>query len=312
MKNLIFFSGLLVYLTLSCTKEVDIEIPGFEEQLVIDGRIETGMPPIVLLSLSKEVFAPTDLNAFMNNFLTDAEVTVGNGTVTVTLVPFCTGSLPPELLDFAANGLGISPDSIALYNICGYTSLDPAIWGEVGKTYTLNVNRDGKNYAASTLIPPPTALDKLFWKPDGSSVLHGFSWATLSDPAGQFDAYLWEARRLKGPDSDPIFKKAYSPVTDDEFFDGKTFDFWYENMHASDEELADSVRWRYAYGDTVVIKVSKMDRYVYEFYEKKYIQLQTGGNPFATPTNVPNNISGGALGVWAGFSPWYDTLICIP
>ena len=63
-------------------------------------------------------------------------------------------------------------------------------------------------------------------------------------------------------------------------------------------------------GDTVVIKLSKMDRNVYEFLEKKYTQLATAGNPFATPTNIPNNISGGALGVWAGFSPSFDTLAC--
>ena len=29
-------------------------------------------------------------------------------------------------------------------------------------------------------------------------------------------------------------------------------------------------------------------------------------------TNIPTNIQGGALGVWAGFSPWSDTLICQP
>ena len=42
------------------------------------------------------------------------------------------------------------------------------------------------------------------------------------------------------------------------------------------------------------------------------MQLQTAGNPFATPTNIINNISGDALGIWAGFSPSFDTLICLP
>jgi len=55
-----------------------------------------------------------------------------------------------------------------------------------------------------------------------------------------------------------------------------------------------------------------MDRAVCEFFEKKYIQLSTGGNPFATPANIPTNIVGGALGVWAGLSPTFDTLICQP
>jgi hypothetical protein len=55
-----------------------------------------------------------------------------------------------------------------------------------------------------------------------------------------------------------------------------------------------------------------MDRAVFEFLEKKYVQISSAGNPFATPANIPTNITGGALGVWAGFSPWYDTLICQP
>jgi hypothetical protein len=46
--------------------------------------------------------------------------------------------------------------------------------------------------------------------------------------------------------------------------------------------------------------------------EKKYTQLFSAGNPFATPTNIPSNIKGGAMGVWAGYSPRFDTLICVP
>jgi hypothetical protein len=38
--------------------------------------------------------------------------------------------------------------------------------------------------------------------------------------------------------------------------------------------------------------------------------LQTTGNPFASPTMIPTNIVGGAQGVWAGYSPHFDTLIC--
>ena len=39
----------------SCTKEVQIDIPGYKDQLVIDGSIETGQPAIVLLSKTNNV-----------------------------------------------------------------------------------------------------------------------------------------------------------------------------------------------------------------------------------------------------------------
>ena len=64
--TILIIAGLLFA---SCTKEVEIEIPGYQEQIVIDGRIETGQPPFVLLSTSKEVYAPTDVNAFLNGFI---------------------------------------------------------------------------------------------------------------------------------------------------------------------------------------------------------------------------------------------------
>jgi hypothetical protein len=61
----------------------------------------------------------------------------------------------------------------------------------------------------------------------------------------------------------------------------------------------------------VVIKLSKLSPNVYDYLEKKYLQLQTNGNPFASPTFIPTNITGGAIGVWAGFSPSFDTLYCV-
>lgn len=306
-----------LYLTLAlilvqCTKEVQIDIPGFEEQLVIDGRIETDMPPIVLLSKSKEVYAPTDLNAFLNGFITGADVKVSNGTTEVTLDEICSDNLPPGFEAYAAALLGIPVDSLANYHICAYTTANSAMFGEVGKTYTLTVNYEGKTYTGETSIVNPTLLDKVYWKPDGDLVQHGWSWATLSDPANQYDAYMWEVKRLDGANSDPNFMKTYAPYFDDDFFDGLTFDFYYENPFTDDSSYPDSVRWYYELGDTVVIKLSKMDRDVFSFFEKKMMQLQTAGNPFATPTNIPSNIEGGALGVWAGYSPSYDTLICLP
>ena len=60
MKQLLYLS-LLLSLLQSCTKEIEIDIPGYKEQLVIDGSIETGMPPIVLISRSKDIYSPTNL-----------------------------------------------------------------------------------------------------------------------------------------------------------------------------------------------------------------------------------------------------------
>lgn len=309
------FIGLTVLLN-GCTKEVTIDIPGYEEQLVIDGRIETDSPPFVLLSKSMEVYASTDLEAFLNGFISGAVVTVSNGTTTVTLSEICSDNLPPGTEELAASMFGIPVSELANYQLCAYTSFDPAIWGEIGKTYTLTVSYEGQTYTAETSIVSPTSFDNSYWQPDGDTPNHGFSWVTLSDPGGVFDAYKWEVKRIdldeNGEERDQSFMPTFSPVFDDEFFDGLTFDFWYENPYAYGEGYTEDTEWLFEQGDTVVIKLSKMDEPLYEFMEKKYIQLQTAGNPFATPTNIPSNIQGGALGVWAGYSPSFDTLVCEP
>lgn len=315
MKKLWYLCTVALLIT-SCTKEVEIDIPGYEEQLVIDGRIETGMPPIVLISKSKDIYAPTDLDAFISGFVSGATVTVSNGTTTVTLIEICTDNLPPGSEPYVSQMLGIDEADLASLHICGYTSFDPVMFGEVGKTYDLTVIAEGNTYTASTKIVPPTPLDNVFWKPDGDLTNYGYSWATLSDPPGQFDAYKWEVKRINkdasGNELDNTFSTSWSPVFDDEFFNGLTFDFFYDNPYAYGDGVADEIAGLYAIGDTIVIKFSKMDEKVYEFMEKKYTQLSTAGNPFATPTNIPTNISGGALGVWAGYSPTFDTLACQP
>jgi len=315
MKNIVLFISVLLIAS-ACTKEVVIDIPGYEEQLVIDGSIETNQPPIVFLTKSKDIYAPTDLDAFLGSFVSGASITVSNGTTSVQLIEICSDNLPPGSEPMVADLLGIPENELANYHICGYTSLDPSIFGEIGKTYSLSVLYDGQTYTSQTSILPPTYFNSLYWKPDGDLTTHGYSWVNLSDPPGQFDAYKWEAKRINtdenGDPIDPGFKAPFGPVFDDEFFDGLTFDFFYDNPYGYEDGILDEHAGLYAIGDTVVIKFSKMDYYVYEFMEKKYTQIATAGNPFATPTNIPSNIEGGALGVWAGYSPIFDTLICQP
>ncbi len=309
--------GLLFFNLASCTKEVKIDIPGYEELIVIDGRIETGQPPLVPISKTQNIYAETSLEAFLNGFQSGGIVTVSDGTNTVQLTEICTDNLPPGTEAMAAELFGISESELANYHLCAYTTFDSSIYGQVGKTYTLKVELAGKTYNSSTQILNPTPLDRVFWVEDPDpDPGFGFSWATLSDPGNQYDAYMWEVKRINivnGEPKDANYTKTYSPVFDDEFINGKTFDFFYENpIDTKDEGISQKNQGYYQQGDSVVIKLSKMDAQVFDFFEKKYLQLQTTGNPFASPTSIPTNITGGALGIWAGFSPSFDTLFCNP
>jgi hypothetical protein len=306
LRILKYLSITLVFASLwSCTKEVKIDIPGYKEQLVVDGRIETGQPAIVLLSKSSNVYSSTNYESYLNSFVDDAIVVISNGTQTDTLTKICTDDLPPGLEQVAAGIFGIPVEILVNLHLCAYVSLN--MLGEVGKTYTIQISHQGKQYQASSKILNPTAPDSLYWKPEGNFTDRGFSWAKLSDPAATSDSYLWEVKYVQ----DPQFSKTFNPFFNDKFFNGLTFEFAYENpMSFNDPNGNDAYRGYYQLGDTIVVKLSKIGGKEYNYFEKKYNQIFSGGSPFAVPTNIPTNIEGGALGVWVAYSPWIDTLVC--
>ena len=282
-----------------------IDIPGYKEQLVIDGTIETGMPAIVLLSRTNDIYAPTNLEAYLNGFVSDATIILSDGFITDTLTQICTDNLPPGTEEIAAGFFGIPADSLVNLHLCAYISTE--IIGEVGKSYSLKVIADSKEYTAETTIPNPVALDSIYWKEETNLPGYGFSWAKLTDPIFNGNAYRWEVKYV----SDLNFSKPFNPFVDDRFFNGLSFEFAYENPMLWDQtNIPDKYKGYFAAGDTIVVKFSSLGNKEYQFFDKKYNQIYSAGNPFATPLNIPTNISGGALGIWAGFSPTYDTLVC--
>ena len=303
----IAFLSLLIMGLNSCSKEVKIDIPGFEEQVVIDGSIETGTPAIIFLSNTRDIYAPTDINSYLSGFISGATVTVSNGSITDTLTEICTDNLPAGFESIAEEFFGLPIDQLVNLHLCAYVST--GLVGEVGKTYTLKVIHNDKTYTSSTKIENPTALDNFFWKEQTNLPGYGFSWAKITDSPVMGDAYRWEVKNL----GDLFYSKPFQPFTDDRFYNGLTFEFSVENpMSFRDSTIEDQYKGYYKLGDTIVVKFSKLGKKEYQFFEKKYNQIYSGGNPFATPTNIPTNIEGGALGIWAGFSPWFDTLICVP
>jgi hypothetical protein len=306
---LIFLCGLLVFS--SCTKEVKIDIPGYEKQLVVDGSIREGEPPIVLLSATQNIYAPTDISAYLASFVSDAVVTVSDGTNTVTLSKVCTDNLPPGTEPYAEAIFGMSIQELqALPSpLCVYTSFDPSIFGQIGKTYTLTINHQGKTYTSSTKIETPVGLDYLNWKPEANAPTLGNLYGFMTDNPNTSDNFMWEMKHI----GDPFYSKPFGPFFNDQFFNGLAFEFTlYNPMSFNDSTYTEAERGFFREGDTVVLRLSRLGKAEYQFFDKKYNQIFSSGSPFATPINIPSNIQGGALGVWAGFSAWSDTVICLP
>ena len=303
----------LVFVLHACTKEVHIDIPGYEAQVVVDGRIETGGFPIVLLSRSQDLYSPALLSAYVASFIADATVSVSDGTTTISLDYVAVSSLPIESQKTVAEMLRAELSDVQAVPLYVYSTTNPALLGVVGKTYTLTILDQGKTLSGSTTLAPPVALDTLSWIPESGNPLYGFCKAKLTDPAGQKNAYKWEMKVITDTGSgqkDNIFRSSSSPYFSDQFFDGLTLDFTV-NYAVKDTTYPAGYKRDFKIYDYVVIKMSRVDDAVYSYYERREAQKGSNGNPFATPVNIPSNISG-ALGIWAGISPWYDTLYCVP
>jgi hypothetical protein len=321
LQRLPIWMGILLFsITLgSCQKQIEIDLPEVESKLVVEGKIEQGLPPIVMLTKSIGYFEPTDINTFENLFVHDAVVTMNNGTSTETLVEVCTAQLPDSLLTLITELTGISEENLATFNYCVYTTFNQNAWGQVGETYSLNITSEDKQYSAVTQIPALTPLDEVWYEVYADRDSLGFVWATLSDPDTIGNGYRWMAQRINhyadGTMKDATFLAPTSSVFDDEFFNGLSFDFGYDRGIQQGTGKIDDInaeRGFFKTGDTVVVKFSSLDKGVFEFYRAFETQAFTSGNPFAAPTTVFSNIEGGALGVWAGFGVTYDTVICVP
>ena len=128
-----------VYLTsivlfVSCTKEVKIDIPQEESKIVIDGRIEIGGAPLVLLMQSQYLYNPTNLGAYFASNISDAAVTVVCGLDTFPLTPYLISELPTQSQITLAEQLNVELNELIFFPIKVYSSLDPMLSGEIGKS----------------------------------------------------------------------------------------------------------------------------------------------------------------------------------
>jgi hypothetical protein len=286
MKKLFLFLTLIFLFLYSCTEKIDVKLPNADKKIVIEGSIENGKFPEVIITKTIPLFssvANTNVNDF---YVLDAQVYVSDGIITDTL--------------------HLAIDSVSSIGVV-YTGFK--IIGEIGRSYFLTVVHDGKTYTSTTNIPAPVALDSVWWEPQPPKDTLGFANARISEPAGLGNSYRWFAKRPR----DRRFLAPYGATWDDRYVDGDNFKFAYSKGYdptdAKDTYENDSAKGYYTNRDTIYIRFCSINREAKDFYTTFETALGSNGNPFASPVTILTNIRGGALGVWAGFGATYDTIM---
>jgi hypothetical protein len=285
MKKIIPYLFVAV-LAVSCEKEISVDLPDPESLIVVDGGISVGETAAVTLTWSAGYFDPIDSASLANYVITDALVTVTDGITTDTLTLSVDFNRPIPVVWIGSDVLG-----------------------QVGRTYTLTVVADGKRVTSSTTIPTPVPLDSVWFEPEIPGDSLGFAWAHLTDPVGYGNGYRWYTMRLN---EDPTFMAPYGSTFDDNFIEGQSFDFGYSRPVASNSQAPEDNDFRRGYfitGDTIVVKFCSIGIAEANFFRTYEIEVSNNGNPFASPGVIESNVTDG-LGVFCGYSPTYDTIIC--
>lgn len=286
-------------MAISCEKEVDINLESSGQALVVEGGIETGLPPVVQLTTSLSFFERVDLAALENAFVHDAVITVSDGLKTVRLKEY--------RIDSA--GIKVSYYSLVDFSNPVFPPLDSLILGEVGKQYTLTVEYDGKSYTATTAIPSATILDSVWYQrparqPDSLPTAREV-YFRYTDP----DTLNNCVRYFTSTNGSPFYPGAFNSVFIDEIINGGVVSSrFFPGYDRTQLPPGDSTGWAFV-GDTLQLRWAAIDRPVYDFWNSYEFALASVGNPFASPTRLATNIRGGATGVWAGYGTQYHTLV---
>lgn len=289
--NRIFVGIMVTFLLSSCEKNINFKLNVVDNELVVNGSIENGKAPVIVLTKSINFFSSISPEILDSSFVHNAVVTISNGILTHQLKEYST-------------------DLGSGYHLYSYgidsSSLATAFVGEVNTTYTLNINTDGKNYTSVTTIPAfGETLDSMWWTPvafdkDSNQVkLLG----QFTDPPG-----LGNYSRYFTKKNSESFLPGSNSVFDDEVVDGTTYKFHIDpgvdrNKHIS----ADSNYFKR--GDTVTVKLCSIDKATFTFWNTWEFAYQSIGNPFAQPNQVIGNISNGAMGVFCGYAAAYKMII---
>jgi len=234
-------------------KEVDLDLPTYENQLVVECYLEIGQPFVAIISESVDFFAEPGLP-----FISGATVTIAHQGEIYTLDE------------------GIYSDSTGaqLYNY-GSSSICPANYEE---DFTILVSDgNGRIASATTQILKPILIDTLetVWMPDDSTKALVFT--RFQDPASEENFY----RRM--------FQSGGNIGEGKNEQDFTTTD----NFATSDNEIVYGTGFDFMKGDTVISTLFHIDQAYYDFKESVQSAINSNGNPFGQPSVIKSNIEGG-------------------
>jgi len=323
MKKYIFIISLTF---IACQEEITLDLPQANNQLVVEGAIESGYPPYVILTKNQGYFDEINASTYNSLFVYDADsIKVWYEENNQKIIRYL--SLIP--IEISENLFSIPFPVYTVTDISDTSELSGNYnFSQSGRTYFLEIKWNNKIITSSTTIPEPTPLDCLWVeKNETAEKEHKCDIrAILSDDGSVKNNIIVKSKRLEHWRKDTTTGEATNKPDEmlsiidagtDVLFNGEAFETyfprpndngfptgkWSSDRYAKWENnnITDSIFLKH---DVALIKFCQIDEASLKFWRSLVRQFGTNGNPFAEPMNLVGNINNG-LGVWTGYGAVY-------
>ncbi len=299
---------LLTALLSACEENLTIDIPAGQEQLVVEGHIEQGAPPVVVLTRSMPVFAgfsPADIEA---SFVHGAQVVVSSAGRSYTLKEVPAAAFWPELRRVVSEQYAIPEARLTSgSNFIFYVYTSEEFLGELGKSYQLRISHGGRVLTSSTTIPYLNPLQELFLQPHPDP--RQDSLFTLFYRYRDPDTLGNSVRYFTKRNGEPFYPGYFSSVFNDELINGiQNLSFPLDRGEPRGREVDLATYSYFGKGDTIVVRWAAIDIEHYRFWYTLENERNNNGSPIGSPNTTRSNINGG-LGVWGGYGVTYHRIV---
>lgn len=278
MKNTLKIILLLfgVVTLFSCEEEIEVDIPGNANSLVVEAYINDRYPALNYVILTRSVDYFSAAGGYVP--VKDAQVFITEGTVNGADTSWDV-STRKQLVE-------VRTDTVRGFY------MDPAqqLLGKQNQVYLLEITSDGKSVRGTTSIPALVPLDSMTYtreRREATITLH------YNEPVAINNNYFIIYRN--GSDS---------TIRTWGFHTGA---FTFSDDFINGEYRRQTLFNKFNAGDTVNLWMSSIDRLSYNFWES-FDDANRNGGPFATPVTVESNITGG-IGCFTGMSTDYKRVV---
>ncbi|MBU6340352.1 MAG: DUF4249 family protein [Bacteroidetes bacterium] len=276
MKNIGLFVLLLGLLACNLTKEVEIKLPEYATQPVVECYLEPGKPFRLLLSRSYAFFDPFGLDSsfIQKTIIQGASIRIEYNGNTVIL---------PNIPSIEAN-------PVKLFN---YTATE-TVPATPGLEYTLHITLPdgGGEITGKTTMQTRVPIDSVVvsFSPNIDSLARALTYITDNQNTVDFYRRLLNYSTL---DSMPVQ------------------DFLAPDRISTTPLIAFGTGYELKQGDTIFNTIYHIDKAYYDFIESIQLSIAANFNPFAQPASIKSNVSGSAnpIGIFTSLVYDRDTTI---